>query len=302
MNDTKKEYTILITDDEKSNLLVLGEILSPRYNILTAKNGIRALELAKEHTPDLILLDVLMPDMSGFEVIAKLKEFDATSKIPVIFITGLDNADSEEKGLSLGAVDYIIKPFNKAIVKARVNAHIKIIDQMRIIEHIGLSDPLTKLANRRGFDKRLNDEWHRALRQRQPLSVFMLDIDWFKNYNDAYGHPQGDLALQAVADTLLQGLKRSSDFVARWGGEEFVGLLPNLDSHGACEVAEQIRKNIASYPIPTDNGVITALTVSIGINTLIPVPDTTIGDFINKADNALYMAKEAGRNRVIVYA
>jgi len=124
MTENKKEYTILITDDEKSNLLVLGETLSPSYNILMAKSGARALELAAAHTPDLILLDVLMPEMSGFEAIVRLKESAVTDKIPVIFITGLSDADSEEKGLSLGAVDYIVKPFNQAIVKARVKNHI----------------------------------------------------------------------------------------------------------------------------------------------------------------------------------
>jgi len=171
---------------------------------------------------------------------------------------------------------------------------------MRVIERIGLIDPLTKIANRRGFESRLNAEWYRALRERFPISVFMLDIDKFKNYNDTYGHPQGDLALQAVAQTLAQTLKRSSDFAARWGGEEFIGLLPSLDVHCAAEVAEQLRGNIASVIIPAINGAETSVTVSIGVNTVVPDADKDIEDFIEKADKALYKAKQAGRNRVAV--
>jgi len=293
-----KKYTILITDDEKSNLLVLAGILSPKYNILTAKSGARALALAKEQAPDLILLDVIMPGMSGFGVIAKLKESAETDKIPVIFITGLSDADSEEKGLLLGAVDYITKPFNKDIVKARVNTHIRIIDQMRVIERMGLIDPLTKIINRRGFETRLDIEWYRALREQSPISVFMMDIDKFKNYNDTYGHLQGDSALKAVAGKLSQALKRSSDLAARWGGEEFIGLMPNSDAYNAFEVAEQLRQSIAAAIIPAADGTETSVTVSIGINTVVPSSDTSTGDFIKYADKALYRAKETGRNRV----
>ncbi|MCL2751874.1 MAG: GGDEF domain-containing protein, partial [Firmicutes bacterium] len=133
-----------------------------------------------------------------------------------------------------------------------------------------------------------------------PISVFMLDIDKFKNYNDTYGHPQGDNALKAVAEALSKELKRSTDFAARWGGEEFIGLLPAIDSCHAFGVAEQLRKNIAALIIPADNGIETTVTVSVGINTVIPTAEANIGDFIKKADEALYRAKEAGRNRVIV--
>jgi len=294
---SEKQYTILVTDDDKSNLMVLDSILSPHYKILMSKSGERALTIAKQYRPDLILLDILMPEMTGFEVIAKLKEDGDTAQIPVIFITGLADVDNEEKGLSSGAVDYITKPFSKVIVLARIKNHIKIINQMRIIENIGLTDPLTNIANRRGFENRLNAEWSRALRDRHPLSILMLDIDKFKDYNDTYGHQQGDAALQAVAQTLSKELKRSSDFAARWGGEEFIGLMPSLDSKGAVEVAEQLRKVIEKVVIPAD-GFDTKITVSIGINTVVPQADANINNFIKKADDALYKAKESGRNRV----
>jgi len=299
MAENKKEYTILITDDEKMNVDILGSILSPVYNLLISKNGPRALELAREHVPDLILLDVIMPEMSGFEVITKLKESDVTSKIPVIFITGLTSFEDEEKGFFLGAVDYITKPFNKAIIKARVNTHIKIADQMRTIERLGLIDPLTRISNRRGFEDRLNMEWRRALRERTPISILMVDVDKFKNYNDTYGHQQGDAALKAFAAISTEMIKRSVDFAARWGGEEFVILLPGIDIDGAAEVAERVRSNVEASVIPTEEGTETKITVSIGVHSVIPGIDTHTADFISKVDQALYTAKESGRNRVV---
>jgi len=298
MSDNKKEFTILITDDEKTNLDVLGGILSPMYNLLISRSGPRALALAKEHKPDLILLDVLMPEMSGFEVISELKGADETNGIPVIFITGLSSVEDEEKGFFLGAVDYITKPFNKAIVKARVNTHIKIVDQMRTIENIGLIDPLTKISNRRGFENRLNLEWNRAVRDKTNISVMMMDVDKFKNYNDTYGHQQGDAALKAFAETASKALLRSIDFAARWGGEEFIILLPGSDACGAAGVAERIRKETEASTIFTEAGEETKITVSIGVNAAVPCTGSVVEEFVRKADQALYKAKQQGRNRV----
>jgi len=299
MSEIKKDFTVLITDDEKFNLDILGNILSPVYNVLISKNGTRALELAAQNKPDLILLDVVMPDMSGFDVIVKLKESNDTVNIPVIFITGLSDPADEEKGFFLGAVDYITKPFNKAIVKARVNTHIKIIDQMRTIERIGLIDPLTKVSNRRGFENRFNAEWGRAVREQTPISFMLMDIDKFKVYNDTYGHQQGDTALQAFAQTASDTVNRANDFVARWGGEEFVILLSNTDKKGAEEVAEHVRKNVEELTILTEDGDVTKVTVSIGLNSVIPDQNTSPDEFMKKADQALYTAKETGRNRVV---
>ena len=300
MVDSDKEFTILIADDEKANLDILCHILSPMYNLLISKDGSRALELANDHVPDLILLDIVMPDMTGFEVITKLKESEITNKIPVIFITGLANVENEEKGFFLGAVDYITKPFNKSIVKARVNTHIKIIDQMRMLENIGLVDPLTRIANRRGFESRLSAEWGRSLREHTPIGILMIDVDKFKYYNDTYGHQQGDLALKAFAEISTRSLLRSIDCVARWGGEEFVILLQDTDIIGAAEVAERVRRNVEASVIRTDEGAETGITVSIGVTSVIPNAEISITDFIDKADKALYQAKQSGRNKIIV--
>jgi diguanylate cyclase (GGDEF)-like protein len=300
MANGKKDFTILITDDEKMNVDVLGGILSPSYNLLISRNGTRAIELAKNHKPDLILLDVLMPDMTGFEVIVELKNCKDTINIPVIFITGLTSSEDEEKGFVLGAVDYITKPFKKAIVKARVNTHIRIVDQMRMIESIGLIDPLTKVSNRRGFENRLDMEWNRSIREQTPICLLMMDIDKFKNFNDTYGHQHGDFALSTFASIATKSLLRSIDFIARWGGEEFVILLPSTDIDGAVEVAERVRSSIEEAVITTENGVVTPMTVSIGINSLVPNKDDGVDEFIKVADQALYKAKETGRNRYVV--
>ena len=298
--DFSKEFTILIADDEKTNLDILGSILSPIYHLIISRSGARALELAKERQPDLILLDVLMPDMTGFDVIEKLKASEITARIPVIFITGLSNDEDEERGFFLGAVDYITKPFNKAIVKARVNTHVRIVDQMRTIEQIGLVDMLTKISNRRGFEERLKVEWNRALREKTSISILVMDIDKFKNYNDTYGHQQGDVALKTFADTASKSLMRGVDFAARWGGEEFVILLPGTNIEGAAEIAERVRKNVEAAVILTDEGIETKITVSIGVNSIVPTPNDFIKDFIEKADRAMYRAKQAGRNKFFV--
>jgi len=299
MADNKKDFTILIVDDEKMNVDFLGSILSPMYDLMVSRNGARALELAKEQKPDLILLDVLMPDISGFDVIVKLKESEVTSNIPVIFITGLTSDEDEEKGFGLGAVDYITKPFKKVSVIARVNTHIQIVDQIRTIESIALIDTLTKISNRRGFENRLQLEWCKSLREKMQISLLMMDIDNFKEYNDKYGHQQGDAALIAFAEISSKTLLRAVDFIARWGGEEFVILLPGTDIDGAAEVAERVRRNVEESVIPTLEGGESGITVSIGITTMLPCTNTPTDEFIKKADKALYIAKEAGRNTIV---
>jgi diguanylate cyclase (GGDEF)-like protein len=230
-----------------------------------------------------------MPDMSGFDVLSMLKETDNTNAIPVICITGLDSVENEEKGFILGAVDYITKPFHQSVVKARIATHLRIVEQMRIIEKLGLIDALTGIPNRRSFDSRLATEWSRAVREKSSLSMLIIDIDHFKNFNDSHGHQQGDIVLKRVAEIIKSTLKRPADFFARWGGEEFVALLPNTSSAGALKFAEAIRENIQNN---------SNVTASIGNSSIIPTPNDAIKDFIEHADKALYVAKASGRNRV----
>jgi diguanylate cyclase (GGDEF)-like protein len=293
--------SVLIVDDDSTNLMALSHILQPVYTIYTAKDGASALHKAEKYIPDLVLLDILMPGMDGYEVIARLQEAEKTKHTPVIFITGLTDRSDERKGLELGAADYIFKPFDDMIVKLRVQHQIQIINQMRTIEHLSTIDQLTDIPNRRAFDKQLSSEWRRAIRSNIPISILILDVDHFKNYNDTYGHQQGDLALQKVAQVLMYTIKRSSDFAARWGGEEFVVLLPNVDIAGSLKIAEKIRKNIQEEDILNTDGSSTKLTISIGVNSKIPTQSDRIDKLLSGADKALYTAKETGRNRVCLF-
>jgi len=294
----EKKNTLLIVDDENANLKVLTHILGSEYTIFTATSGASAIDKAVEFMPDLILLDILMPDMDGYATLSKIKNSEAVRKIPVIFITGLDSEEDEEKGLSLDAADYITKPFSATIVKLRVRNQIQIVNQMRIIERLSMLDQLTNIPNRRSFDDRLKMEWKQAVREKTPISLLIIDIDSFKKLNDTYGHQQGDIVLQKIAALLPLSFRRPGDFAARWGGEEFVVLLPNTPLEGARELAEKIRGDVEKMTIKAANGSEIKVTASVGVNSLIPGIETPINSFFTNADKALYAAKEAGKNKV----
>jgi len=293
--------SVLIVDDEKANIIALTKILSKDYTVYAAKNGHDAIWVAKEYLPDVILLDIVMPEIDGFQTLSMLKKSEETQSIPVIFITGLSNTEYEEKGLDLGAADYISKPYSPSIVRLRVRNQIKIVNQIRVINHLSTTDQLTNIPNRRSFSIQMNKEWSRNMREEKPLGLLMLDIDRFKVFNDTYGHQLGDEALRIISATLKESLRRSSDFVARWGGEEFAVLLPNSDINGAWETADRIRKSIEQIPIPISNEESTRLTVSIGVSSIVPTPDCNQEALFMQADKALYAAKDAGRNKVLIF-
>jgi diguanylate cyclase (GGDEF)-like protein len=296
--ETKK--IILVIDDDPLMLGALTSILSPVYHVKAARDGSTGLVLANKYDVDLILLDVVMKNMSGYEVLDALKENDKTKETPVIFITGREGTGEEAKALSSGAVDYIRKPVVPEIVLLRVGIHMQLLMQMRIIERFSLTDGLTGANNRRCFDQQLEVEWNRAARNGAPLSMLMLDIDHFKKFNDTYGHLNGDHALKTVASVLTSTIKRGSDYVFRWGGEEFAVLLPETPINGATKVAEKIRKNISAEPIVMGKDTV-HITTSIGVSSIIPNPATYpwgAAEFCEGLDKALYRAKENGRNRV----
>jgi diguanylate cyclase (GGDEF)-like protein len=217
----------------------------------------------------------------------------------VIIITGLDSESDEEKGFMLGAVDYITKPFRNAIVIARVRTHLQILHQIRMIERLGLVDPLTDIPNRRCFDERIAVEWRRAQREKTPIAFMMMDVDRFKAYNDTYGHPQGDVLLKSLARIIAAAARRPGDLAVRLGGEEFGVLMPDTDLKGALEVAEEIRANVEAARVPTvDRQTLSSVTISIGVTALVPDDHTVMANFIARADELLYAAKEGGRNRV----
>jgi len=292
---------VLIVDDENANILALTQILGQEYIVYAAKSGPDAIEVANEYLPDVILMDIIMSGMDGYEVIAELKCTDKTRNIPVIFITGLNTFKDEEKGLALGAADYINKPFSPAIVKLRVRNQIRIQNYIETITRLGMTDELTSLPNRRSFDERMRLEWGRAMRDKKNISIIMLDIDKFKDFNDTYGHQHGDDILKTAADIFKCSVRRSGDFVARYGGEEFVILLSDTVQSGAAEIAERIRKEVEDTVIPFTDGKTARITVSIGVNTEIPTTNSISEFFIKRADDALYAAKNGGRNRVCLY-
>ncbi|MCL2808676.1 MAG: diguanylate cyclase [Treponema sp.] len=294
-----KENSLLIVDDESANLKVLTSILDKDYVIYTAKNGIDAIAKAKELKPDIILLDIIMPEMDGFQTLSELKRTDELNKTPVIFITGLCSDEDEEKGLSLDAADYITKPFSPIVVKLRVRNQMQIVTQLRTIEHLSLVDQLTNLPNRRSLDERLKMEWKQAIREQTHISMLMMDLDKFKNINDDCGHLQGDIVLQKTAEIFRNNLKRPGDFVARWGGEEFVAILPNTSQEGAIEIAEKIRIEVENTLIPSIDNSRIKITISVGVNSIIPTQNCSVNAFISNADKALYAAKDAGRNKVV---
>jgi diguanylate cyclase (GGDEF)-like protein len=297
---TKSLQTILIVDDEPVNLKVLGQALSGNYRVQTAINGRLALDIINaESPPDLILLDIQMPDIDGYEVLITMKQSDKTKSIPVIFITGRDNAEDEARGLELGAMDYITKPFNIPVVMARVRNQLALKQKELLLEKLVSIDGLTEIPNRRNFDEVFAKEWRRAVRSHIPLSMIMIDIDYFKLYNDNYGHSKGDSVLKQVAELLLNSLKRGGDFVARYGGEEFVVLLPEIELHSAKFIAEQLRSAIEDAQIPhLHNKIADIVTISLGLAYCIPHDGVEPLMLQNKADQMLYEAKHKGRNQV----
>jgi diguanylate cyclase (GGDEF)-like protein len=290
---------VLVADDDAVNRDVLGELLKPEYTVLLAKNGAQTLERAMRHLPDLILLDVMMPDMDGYEVLRRLRADPLTEHISVIFISGLDRPEDEASGLKMGASDYITKPFNQTVVMARVALHLQVVRQRRMLERLANIDGLTELANRRRFDEVYELEWQRARRSGRPLSLALLDIDAFKQYNDRYGHPAGDRALRAVARLAAAAMRRPADLAARYGGEELVLLLPETGAHEAQQVVAQLREAVAGLMIAHEASTVAQiLTASVGGATLEGGSAEGAAELFEAADAQLYRAKQAGRNRV----
>ena len=296
-----KKNSVLIIDDHETTITALQKILSVDYTVFAALNGSEGIKLAEKYIPDIILLDILMLEMDGYQVIAELKKSEITRGIPVIFLTALTSDADEEKGLILGAVDYIVKPFSASIVKLRIYNQMKMLEQFRTIEKLSMSDQLTGLPNRRSFEERMKIEWSRAIREKTPIGILMIDIDKFKDYNDTYGHLQGDVILQSIANAFPAVLRRPADFIARWGGEEFIVVLPNTSPAGALEIAEKIRKAAEDVNHTDQENRSVRITVSVGVNSQEP-PSGMLEDFFQGADTALYEAKKQGRNRVCLFS
>lgn len=290
---------VLVIDDSPVQTDRLRSILEADYDITLANTAEEGLRHAKEGGYALILLDVVMPEMDGFALLKKLQSETVTQHTPVIMVTSLDDVDNEERGLTLGAVDYITKPYHPPIVRARVNTHIKLFRYREQVEQKAMIDPMTSVANRRGYDNCYYRIWQDAARLKTPISLCMMDIDNFKVYNDTFGHPAGDKVIRSVAGVVSEHLRRSTDFVARYGGEEFVAIIQGGDANEAFTQMKHLHQAVENLHIPHNPKVSQWVTISIGGVTVHPKIGDSYDTYLKIADTMLYDAKRFGRNQVV---
>ncbi len=291
---------LLIVDDQPLNIRLFHEIFHSDHEVFFATSGEDALEFCKTNAPDLILLDVVMPGLNGYEVCRRLKQDERTRDIPVIFVTAQSEASEEEDGLAAGAVDFIAKSASANVMRARVGTLIALKRQSDLLRQMARVDALTGLANRRHFDETLGSEWRRCTRSGNPLSLVMIDLDHFKLFNDHYGHQAGDFCLQQVSACLKAGFARSHDLVARYGGEEFVCVMPETSLQGAETKAQALERAVRALRIPHDKSAVAGgiVTISAGVAVAMPNVGGDCADLILSADRSLYLAKDGGRGQV----
>lgn len=297
-----KKPTILVVDDMTTTLLLIHDLLKDTYEVKIAKSGAKALEILESPNDiDLILLDIEMPDINGYDVCKRIKNNETIKNIPIIFITGRTSQEDEEYGLNLGAIDYITKPFNKAIVKLRIKNYLDLKIKNDMLEKLSMYDGLTNIRNRRFFDETFEKTFNEIKRDKKSLAVLMIDIDFFKPYNDNYGHGQGDETLRKVAKALEKTIKRASDFVARYGGEEFVILLKDINKDGVEAVANNLLNAVRELKITHEFSKIeNYVTISIGASFYNSNSDVTKLELLLKADETLYSVKNSGRNNFAI--
>jgi diguanylate cyclase (GGDEF)-like protein len=290
---------ILIADDQPTNIRVLYELFRDQCDVFMATNGAQTIQICRAELPDLILLDVVMEDIDGHEVCRRLKADSLTNAIPIMFVTSQNHEADEVIALGLGAVDFITKPINPVIVRARVRTHLTLKLQGDLLRASALLDGLTGVANRRKFDEDVQTDWRQCLRETAPLSLVLIDIDYFKLYNDRYGHQAGDNCLKLVAKALAETLRRPYDKLARYGGEEFACLLPKTELAGASAIAERMQTRVSGLRVEhLGSDVDQVVTISLGVASMVPTPSITPELLLKAADQQLYEAKRTGRARV----
>ncbi len=306
---------ILVTDDCQTDRLIIRRyLLSMKHEVLLAGDGEQAISLFREHDPDLVLLDVRMPDMDGYQVVKKLRKIDQGWR-PILFLSSSTNSESFAKGINAGADDYLHKPIDKVILEAKLHAMERLVvmrkqlldvtsklaQEKEKIKLIANQDGLTEISNRRFLDQVLEQEFRRHQRSQNTISIIMIDIDFFKSYNDYFGHLSGDDVLRDCAKKMSQLICRAGDLVARYGGEEFCVVLPNTESNGAESFAEALRTGIEGLAIERDDlKNWKYLTISLGVSSIKPNQNDTVEKLLNAADQALYQAKQSGRNQVCI--
>lgn len=290
---------IMIVDDEIANIEMIGAILEDDYEILFARSGHQAIEVASKYALDLILLDVMMPGMDGYETCRRMKLDPHLSNVPVIFTTSLDSIEYEVQGLSAGAIDYVTKPVQPISLRRRVRNHVDMKQMRDQLANQALIDPLTGLGNRRMLETLMGEEMTRLARQGEYLSVLLIDIDFFKQFNDIYGHPDGDDCIRRVAAALGGCMRRGGDLCARYGGEEFACMLPRADFGGAMHMAELLRHRVEALAIAhSGSASAPVVTISLGVATQRCLPGMPMAHWFQHADKLLYTSKNAGRNQV----
>ncbi len=290
---------ILVVDDTAINIEILNELLNETYDVLSALDGEFAIEIAREDKPDLILLDIMMPNMDGLEVCRRLKNIKETKDIPIIFITAKTDEKSIEEAYEIGGTDYITKPFKPKELLAKVKKELKLRKIVNELKLLASTDSLTKLYNRRYFIQTAEHTFALAKRDAKHLSTIMIDIDKFKNVNDTYGHQVGDSVIVELANMLLAN-QRKEDIVCRYGGEEFVILLPNTSLDEAKIVAEKLRRSVEDLTFKLPSGEVLKFTISLGVSQVDTQKHENIEFSLKEADDALYRAKKSGRNRVCI--
>lgn len=294
------KQSVLIIDDSVVNINTLNLILKEDYRIYVSKNGKDGIEQAISLQPSIILLDIVMPEMDGFQVLEILSKNPLIENTPIMIISSLSDEKKEERGLQLGAVDYITKPFNPSVIKAKVKNHIELFLYRKTIENIAMLDGLTGIPNRRSYDFQVQSWWRQAQKEKKNISIAILDIDCFKEYNDNYGHMQGDIVLKRVAKKLEESLPSTNAYVARYGGEEFAVILYDYLEEQAIHILENVRNAIEEMKIPhIHSRAKKVITVSIGGKTLIPEEQDELQQFVEAVDRRLYRAKGRGRDNVI---
>jgi len=296
----QKNATILVVDDQALNLQVMNAILSPTYNVLAATSGAKAIEICRRNLPDLILMDIIMPFQNGLDVCRELKADPAFSDIPIIFVTGLETTEEENSCWSAGGVDFIKKPINATTLKHRVHAHLQLKFQSDLLRNWAFVDGLTGAYNRRYFDDCYERKMKMAVRSGRELAVAMIDIDFFKKYNDHYGHLDGDDCLRSVATSLRNVMRRPNDIFSRYGGEEFACIMPETSREGASHMANKMLKAVRDAGIKHEVLEIGIVTVSIGVAYTVGQKLEATHDLLAIADERLYSAKQEGRNRAII--
>lgn len=299
LDSTHGKPMLLVVDDQPINIQVMYQAFAGECQVFMATSGEQALNICKKNRPDLILLDVMMPGIDGFEVCKQLKADDATAHIPVIFVTAHTDAAQETHGLSVGAVDFISKPVNPDVVRARVKTHLTLKFQSDLLRKLVFLDGLSGVYNRRYFDQQIGIEWARSTRSSLPLSLIFIDVDFFKLYNDRYGHQAGDDCLRRVAITLTGCLRRPADLVARYGGEEFACILPDTGFEDAQNLAQELEQQVRAQCLPHEASTVSEfVTISAGVATRRGDASGEVGRLIQLADEKLYEAKQNGRARV----